>query len=110
MAIAREEIFGPVVSVFAFDSVDEVVSRANASEYGLAAGVWTNDLARAHRMADALQSGSVWVNTYGNFDPSVPFGGYKASGWGREFGLESMDDYLNTKSVWMAVNSAEFDG
>jgi aldehyde dehydrogenase (NAD+) len=109
MRIAREEIFGPVVSVFAFDSVDEVVSRANRTDYGLAAGVWTTNLARAHRMSQALQSGSVWVNTYGNFDPVVPFGGYKASGWGREFGLESLDDYLNTKSVWMSTASPGFD-
>jgi aldehyde dehydrogenase (NAD+) len=108
MRIAREEIFGPVVSVFAFDSVEEVVRRANNTDYGLAAGVWTNNLARAHQMSRALQSGSVWVNTYGNFDPAVPFGGYKTSGWGREFGVESLDDYLNVKSVWMSLQSPEF--
>jgi aldehyde dehydrogenase (NAD+) len=110
MKIAREEIFGPVVSVFAFDDVSEVLRRANDTEYGLAAGVWTQNLAKAHRTAAALKGGSVWVNTYGNFDPSVPFGGYKASGWGREFGLESLDDYLNTKSVWVATDSPAFDG
>ncbi len=104
MVIAREEIFGPVVSVFAFDSVDEVIERANRTEYGLAAGVWTTNLAKAHRVAAALQAGTVWVNTYGEFDPAVPFGGYKTSGWGREFGLESLEGYLNTKSVWVATN------
>jgi aldehyde dehydrogenase (NAD+) len=103
MRIAREEIFGPVVSVLPFDSIDEALARANRTEYGLAAGVWTNDVKKAHRVSQALRSGVVWVNTYGDFDPAVPFGGYKTSGWGRELGAESLADYLNVKAVWMSV-------
>jgi len=103
MRIAREEIFGPVLSVFAFDSEDEVVARANATEYGLAAGVWTRRVARAHRMADRLHAGVVWVNTYARFDPAVPFGGYGMSGYGRKFGVHQVEEYLGEKTVWMNV-------
>jgi aldehyde dehydrogenase (NAD+) len=101
MTIAREEIFGPVASLFPFDDVDEIIQRANATRYGLAAGVWTRDIGRAQRMIDAVKSGNVWVNTYSLADPAVPFGGYKESGWGRELGPESVDEYLNVKSVWI---------
>lgn len=101
MRVAREEIFGPVASVFAFDSVDEVIARANKSEFGLAGGIWTQNLSRAHSVAHSIRTGALWVNTYLQFDPAVPFGGYKMSGWGREFGIESLDEYLNTKSVWI---------
>jgi aldehyde dehydrogenase (NAD+) len=104
MEIAREEIFGPVASVFAFDDEDEVVARANDTVYGLGAGIWTNRLDRAHRVAARLESGVVWLNSWGVFDPTMPFGGVKASGWGRELGEESMDDYISTKSVWLPVS------
>jgi aldehyde dehydrogenase (NAD+) len=109
MRIAREEIFGPVVTVLPFDSAGEAVSRANRTEYGLAAGVWTNDVRKAHQVSQALRAGVVWVNTYGDFDPAVPFGGYKTSGWGRELGAESLADYLNVKAVWMALGDGLSD-
>ncbi|RMF81586.1 MAG: aldehyde dehydrogenase family protein [Chloroflexi bacterium] len=99
--IAREEIFGPVVCAMPFDDPDEIVKRANATEYGLAAGVWTRDLARAHRMAAALQAGTVWINTWGDTDAASPFGGYKQSGHGREMGKEALDLYTEVKSVWI---------
>jgi aldehyde dehydrogenase (NAD+) len=101
MRIAREEIFGPVACILPFDSFDEVVARANASSFGLAGGVWTRDIGKAHRLADALQAGTIWVNTYNMLDPGVPFGGYKMSGWGKEAGAESLEGFLNTKSVWI---------
>jgi aldehyde dehydrogenase (NAD+) len=105
MRIAKEEIFGPVASVLPFDTVDEVVRRANSVEYGLAGGVWTRDIAKAHRVSNSLSAGLVWVNTYGNFDPAIPFGGTKMSGWGTEWGMQSLHEYLHTKSVW--INTAD---
>jgi acyl-CoA reductase-like NAD-dependent aldehyde dehydrogenase len=103
-SIATEEIFGPVLSAFKFDDEDEVVRRANRTRFGLAAGVWTNHLGRAHRMAAALKAGVVWINTYDWFDPSVPFGGTGASGYGRELGTQVMDMYTELKSVWVRVD------
>lgn len=103
MAIAREEIFGPVVSVFVFDEIDEVVSRANSLPYGLAGGVWTQDIRKAHAVAHRLRTGTVWVNSYLRFDPAVPFGGFKMSGWGRELGSDALDEYTEVKSVWMPL-------
>ena len=103
MTIAREEIFGPVLAVLTFDDFEQGVALANQSMYGLAAGVWTKDIQKAHRVARALKAGTVWVNTYNFYDPAAPFGGYKASGFGRDLGREALDGYLETKSVWVAL-------
>jgi aldehyde dehydrogenase (NAD+) len=104
MTIAREEIFGPVISALPFDTLEEATKRANATPYGLAAGVFTRDVSKAHRVAAALRAGSVWVNSYHVLDPAVPFGGYKMSGYGREGGAEHLDEYLNTKAVWVRLD------
>ncbi|APZ52208.1 aldehyde dehydrogenase [Salipiger abyssi] len=101
MRIAREEVFGPVLSVIPFDGEAEAVAIANDSPFGLGAGLWTRDVARVHRVAARLQAGSVWVNTYKATSQIAPFGGYKASGLGREGGVEMIADYLQTKSVWL---------
>src|SRR5258708_3401072 len=101
MTIAREEIFGPVVAVMPFESMEEIAARANKSIYGLAAGVWTSDVKQAHKMAALLKSGVVWVNTYNQFDAAAPFGGYKQSGYGREMGHAVLDAYTQTKTVWI---------
>lgn len=101
MAIAREEIFGPVISALPFSSLEEVAARANATEYGLGSGVWTTNLSTAHRMSRAIRAGVVWINCYQAGDPAVPFGGYKASGYGRESGIEHLEEFLETKSVWI---------
>jgi acyl-CoA reductase-like NAD-dependent aldehyde dehydrogenase len=103
MRIAQEEIFGPVMCAIPFDSEDEAFRVANDVEYGLAAGVWTNDLARTHRAYRTLKAGTVWINTYGEVSPSVPYGGVKQSGHGRTLGEASLDELLQTKSVWMKL-------
>jgi aldehyde dehydrogenase (NAD+) len=100
MRIAREEIFGPVLVAMPFEDLDEVAARANDTEYGLAAGLWTRDISNAHKLASRLQAGSVYINTWGGGDPAAPFGGYKASGIGREKGHANLDAYLETKTVW----------
>jgi phenylacetaldehyde dehydrogenase len=99
MSIVREEIFGPVVVAEPFSKPEELVPRANQSPYGLAAGVWTSDISKAHRIASALRAGTVWINCYNIFDSALPFGGYKQSGWGREMGHEVLKNYTETKAV-----------
>lgn len=103
MTIAREEIFGPVMAVIPFDTEAEAVALANETEFGLAAGVWTRDLGRAHRMSQAIRAGTVWVNTYQRVYPSIPYGGVKQSGYGRNLGAESLEHYTQIKTVWLKV-------
>ena len=99
MKVVQEEIFGPVVVAMPFSDPEEIVPRANDNVYGLAAGVWTQDIGKAHRMAEHLQAGTVWINCYNIFDAALPFGGYKQSGWGREMGHEVLNNYTQTKAV-----------
>ncbi|EIZ77884.1 aldehyde dehydrogenase [Novosphingobium sp. Rr 2-17] len=101
MRAVREEIFGPIVATLPFDSEEEVVARANATQFGLGAGVWTRDLGRAHRMSRAIKAGSVWINCYNRIDPAMPSGGVKASGYGREYGRQHVEEHFQTKSIWI---------
>jgi acyl-CoA reductase-like NAD-dependent aldehyde dehydrogenase len=104
MTIAREEIFGPVLSVISFDDFDRALEEANDSFYGLSAAVWTRDIKKAHRAARMLQAGTVWINTYNMYDAASPYGGYKGSGFGRESGMAGLDFYTQTKSVWVDLS------
>lgn len=104
MRIVQEEIFGPVICAIPFDTIDEVIGRANATTFGLAGGVWTRDITKAHTVANRIRAGSVWVNHYQAMDPAVPFGGYKMSGYGREGGSEHIEAYLNVKAVWIKTD------
>ena len=101
MDLAREEVFGPVLAVMRFREEEEVIALANETRYGLAAGIWTNDVKRAHRVARALKAGTVWINTYRALSYASPFGGYKQSGYGREMGLEAIREFTQVKSVWV---------
>ncbi len=104
MTIAREEIFGPVLSVIRFKDLDDMLGIANDTPYGLAAGVWTRDIKKAHRVARKLQAGTVWINSYGLYDNAMPFGGYKSSGFGRELGHHGIMEYTQVKSVWVDLS------
>src|SRR5229473_1681754 len=103
MKIAQEEIFGPVLSVLTFDDIDEVIEQANNNPYGLAAAVWTRDVKKAHSVSRRLKAGTVWINTYGLMDASLPFGGYKSSGFGRELGTHAIEHYTEMKTVWLNI-------
>jgi acyl-CoA reductase-like NAD-dependent aldehyde dehydrogenase len=104
MTISREEIFGPVLAAIDFADLDEAIARANDTQYGLAAGVWTRDIKKAHYVARRLQAGTVWVNTYNVYDTAAPFGGYKQSGFGREMSAHALEHYTQVKSVWVDLN------
>ena len=101
MRIAQEEIFGPVISAIRFRDIDEVITRANRTHFGLASGIWTRDVRKAHHVASRLRAGTVWINCYNLADPAMPFGGYKMSGYGRERGEQHLDEHLQVKSVWL---------
>jgi acyl-CoA reductase-like NAD-dependent aldehyde dehydrogenase len=101
MTIAREEIFGPVLATLTFDDVDDAIEQANDTMYGLAAAVWTRDVKKAHYVASRLKAGTVWINTYNLYDPAMPFGGYKRSGYGRDLGRHALEQYTEVKSVWV---------
>src|SRR5262249_22738369 len=107
--LAQEEVFGPVLAVFPFETDEEAVALANDSPYGLAAGVWTRDVRRAHVVARELQAGTVWINMYRAMAPQSPFGGYKSSGFGRQNGFEGIEEYLQTKSVWCELSDEAQD-
>jgi acyl-CoA reductase-like NAD-dependent aldehyde dehydrogenase len=103
MTIAKEEIFGPVLAVLPFDDFEHGVRLANDTIYGLAAGIWTKDIQKAHRTARAIRAGTVWINTYNSYDSAASFGGFKASGFGRDLGRDALDGYLETKTVWVGL-------
>ena len=101
MRLAQEEIFGPVLATIEFTDLDEVIREANKNPYGLATAVWTRDIRKAHYVAHRLKAGTVWINAYNVYDPAAPFGGYKASGFGRELGMYALEHYTQIKDVWV---------
>jgi len=104
MRIVREEIFGPVLSALSWTDADDLVAQANDSDFGLSAGIWTNDIRQGHRLASAVKAGTVWVNCFNLVDNATPFGGFKQSGWGREHGRQAMEMYSETKSIWVNLS------
>jgi len=110
MKVIREEIFGPVVCAIPFKDPEEVARAGNDTAYGLAAAVWTRDIGKAHRMAEILKAGTVWINCYNMFDAASPFGGYKQSGFGREMGKAALELYTQIKSVWVNLGAHEGNG
>ncbi|QKR99594.1 aldehyde dehydrogenase family protein [Sphingomonas sp. CL5.1] len=104
MRVVREEIFGPVLSALSWSDTEDLIAQANDSEFGLSAGVWTNDIKSGHRIAAAVKAGTIWINCFNLVDPSTPFGGFKQSGWGREHGRQAMELYSETKSVWVNLS------
>jgi len=104
MRVVREEIFGPVLSALSWSDADDLVAQANDSDFGLSAGIWTNDIRQGHRLAAAVKAGTVWVNCFNMVDNATPFGGFKQSGWGREHGRQAMELYSETKSVWINLS------
>jgi aldehyde dehydrogenase (NAD+) len=109
MRVVAEEVFGPVLAVMRFSSEDDAVAQANATQYGLAASVWTKDVHRAHRVAHRLRAGTVWINAYRVVAPNVPFGGVQMSGIGRENGIDAVRAYTETKAVWVELTGATRD-
>jgi betaine-aldehyde dehydrogenase len=107
MSFVKEEVFGPLMSVLSFDDEDEVLRRANDTNYGLSGAVFTRDFARAHRVANAIEAGNVWINSYNDLPPSIPFGGYKQSGYGRENGLVTLDHFTQWKTIY--ANLGDFE-
>jgi len=101
MTIAKEEVFGPVLAAIEFDGVEDAISKANASIYGLASGLWTRDVRKAHYVASKLKAGTVWINTYNAYDTAAAFGGYKQSGFGREMSMHALEYYTQLKTVWV---------
>ncbi|HEX6063694.1 MAG TPA: aldehyde dehydrogenase family protein, partial [Longimicrobiales bacterium] len=104
LRVAQEEIFGPVLATVRFQDEEEAIAIANRTIYGLAAGIWTRDVKRAHRVAQRLEAGTVWINTYHPLDAASPFGGYKQSGYGRELGAYALDLYTQIKSIWVDLS------
>jgi aldehyde dehydrogenase (NAD+) len=100
LKISREEIFGPVVPIIPFENEDDAIRIANDTDYGLASGIQTSDLGKALRLADRIKAGTVWLNTWHKYHPNAPFGGYKASGYGREQGAEALENYTQYKTIW----------
>jgi phenylacetaldehyde dehydrogenase len=109
MRVAQEEIFGPVVCVMPFDTEEDAVELANATEFGLAGAIWTNDVRRAHRIAHQLEIGVVWINDHHRIDPASPWGGFKMSGIGRENGIEAYHEYTQTQNIIVNLSDEPFD-
>jgi len=109
MTVACEEVFGPVLAVIPFDTEDEAIALANDTRYGLAGAVWTKDIHRAHRVAHAMRTGTVWINAYRVVGPDVPFGGFGLSGLGRENGIEAVHEYTLTKAIWVELSGGTRD-